>query len=102
MNRRTEVIRTYLAEHSPDYGTPIVHSMLDFLWLEYGEYNLLENDLIKENHSALHPFLNRLPRVEADQLFSIIVSLCAEHERLAFIEGARIGMRLALELEAVE
>lgn len=102
MDRYIDIMKKYLAEHTPDYGTPLVYSLLEFLWLEYGERNIRENDAIKEDLAILGAFIDRYPRKEADVLSGAVCSACAEYKRQGFLEGARVGMRLAVELAAVE
>ena len=102
MNHYTEAIQSYLNQHTPCYGSPVIHSMLEFLWVEYGEYNLRDNETIRENNRIMGECMEEMTLPEADRLFEAVCAIAREYERLAFLEGAQVGMRLALELNAVE
>lgn len=95
-------LKTYLASHRPKYGDDNTHSLLEFLWRTYTEYNPINSQAIKDHFASLRTTFNKLSADGADCLFDTVCSLCAEHERLAFSEGIRVGMRLTVELYALE
>ena len=102
MNHNVRLIQDYLKDHKPCYGAPFIHSMLEFLWVEYGEYNLPENDKIRQNYDIIGEYLQALPLTDSDRLYEAMCMVLSETERLAFVEGARAGMHLALELKVAE
>jgi hypothetical protein len=46
----------------------------------------------------LHDHLGDLSFRENDDVFSLVGTLCAEHERIAFLAGLQLGAQLMLEL----
>ena len=87
---------------SPHYGDADVNSMLEFLWRSYTDINPIDNAKIKSLFLDLEVFSKRLSIEEADQIFDITSHICIEHERLAFIEGMRVGVLLMDELKTFD
>lgn len=100
MNSYTEKIREYLATHEPDYGDSNIHSLLELLYRCYTEYNPIDNAAIRRQFSGLEPIMEKLPLAESDEVFYTFCRICTETERLAFMEGLRVGLRLEAELSA--
>lgn len=58
----------------------------------------MSNARIKAAAQTLHDRLDTLTAEEADEIFSLNISLCAEQERLAFQAGLQLGAQLVMEL----
>lgn len=93
----TDLIRNYLTGYAPNYGDPDIHSLLEHLWRSYTDYDPINNEKIKNFFLSLEPIFEVLPPNDSDRLCDTVVSLCLEHERLAFLEGLRVGSQLMLE-----
>ncbi len=98
MNLYISNLRTYLSKHQPNYGAPEISSLLEFLWQSYTTENPIDSDQIRALFDSLGPIHDALSVEDSDLLFQTICSLCIEHERVAFLEGLRIGARLTAEL----
>ncbi len=71
---------------------------LDALWWHYGEYHKVDTPFSMEHFRSLRTQLETLPIQDSDRLFSEVACLCAEHERVAFAAGLRLGVQLMLEI----
>lgn len=100
MDQYKEIIKEYLAAHEPDYGSSDIHSLLELLYYCYTEYNPIDNAKIRAEFSGLEAMLGKLTLAESDQVFYTICRICIETERLAFMEGLRVGLRLKEEITA--
>jgi len=72
--------------------------MLDTIFWHYSEYNNIDNDVIKSIFAELRLACRKMTTQEFDLVFSIVSSLCVEYERLAFMEGLRLGVVLMQEI----
>lgn len=98
MNPYIEKLKTYLDENEPNYGGGDVHTLLDMLYYYYAEFNPMEDETIRRQLRELYTYFSGRRREEIDQAFGLILDLCAEYQRLAFLEGIRTGARAVLEL----
>ena len=98
MNPYIEKLRQYLAENQPNYGDGDIHSLLEFLWWHYTECNPVTDQTIKNQFILMRPILDKLSQEDEDTMFHAVCVLCMEHERLAYLEGIRLGARLAGEM----
>lgn len=98
MNPYIQSLKARLASSSPDYGDGDISTLLEFLWQAYTDRNPISNDRIRALFLKLEPIFAGLPPQDCDALFDTVSSLCAAHERAAFLEGIRVGARLAMEL----
>lgn len=96
--------RSYLAEHPVDYHGD-VDSLLELLYHFFTEYEPVENEEIRRQFAELeHQLMSSLAetgdscRETVESLMTIVSSVCAECERVAFMEGVKVGARLILEL----
>lgn len=55
-------------------------------------------DATREGYDALNECLSDLSLHENGQVFTMVGTLCAEHERIAFLSGLQLGAQLMLEL----
>lgn len=95
MDKYMECVRKFLAEHTPDYGYPDAHSLLEHIWCSYTQSNSVENEKIKK----LFAELEDLALDQSEKMFDKIVELCEEYEHAAFLEGLHVGVRLICELQ---
>ena len=96
--------RNYLAEHPVDYHGD-VDSLLELLYHFFTEYEPVENEELRRQFTELeHHLMESLAetgnscRETVESLMTIVSSVCAECERVTFIEGVKVGARLILEL----
>ena len=96
--------RSYLAEHPVDYHGD-VDSMLELLYHFFTEYEPVENEELRRQFTELeHQCMESLAimgdscRETVESLMASVSSVCAECERVAFMEGVKVGARLILEL----
>lgn len=53
---------------------------------------------IKADFEELYRLMNGKPLKEIDEVIYVVCALCRDHEKAGFIEGAKVGMSLAKEL----
>ena len=73
-------------------------SILEVLFDAYNESNGFDNAAIKADFEELYRLMNGKPLKEIDEIIYAVCTLCRDHERAGFVEGVKIGMRLAEEL----
>ena len=69
------------------------------LHMWYAQWNPINSDQIKEDFWELEFRFCGNKDAKMDDMMDIITRLCWNHEHLAFLEGLRVGMRLAEELK---
>ena len=65
----------------------------------YKESSGFDNAVIKADFEELYRLMNGKSLKEIDEIIYTVCTLCREHEKAGFIEGIKIGMKLARELE---
>ncbi len=60
---------------------------------------VMSNDKTKAASRALNDHLGALSFQENDRVFTLVGSLCAEHEQIAFLAGLQLGAQLMLEIQ---
>lgn len=95
MEKLIEVLQQHFKQNPPDYRD--ADSALDTLYWHYMEHGSTDSEKIINQFVALRKLVN-LPPKKYDQVFYVVSDLCLEHGRLAFSEGLRIGMELAVEM----
>lgn len=98
MKQIKDKLIAHLNEHPLDFGMYDAGTILDFLYTSYCEAHDTDPPKVRALFTELGEYLESLPREKNDAMFSIIVQLCTEHERLAFTEGIRWGFQLHTEL----
>ena len=98
MKTSTNKIFEYLKSREVNYGKFEVETLLEFLWSAYSYVNPIDNDYMREKMEKMEPVLKPLSFEDANLIDDTIAALCFEIERLAFVEGVRVGARLAMEL----
>lgn len=72
-------------------------SVLEMLFECYNAQNCLDNDKIRQEFEVLYEAMNDKTLREKDEVIYATCSLCRSHAEQGFIEGIRVGMRLAQE-----
>ena len=98
MKTTMESVRRILDTWQPSFGFDDINSLLELLWSSYTEHNPLYTDSMKEKVRQIQELISDLPRKDSAALFDVILELYEENEREAFLDGLRVGVRLALEL----
>ena len=73
-------------------------SVLKMLFECYNEQSGFDNDQIRQDFEALYEAMNGKPLREQDEVVYATCALCRSHAESGFIEGIRVGMRLAQEV----
>ena len=83
---------------SPDPSCADCESILGMLYECYNENCPYDNDEIKADFNELYQQMNGMPLREMDKIIYPVCKLCRDHEKAGFIEGIKIGLRLADEM----
>ncbi len=100
MNPYIAKLNTYLKAHPPKYGYQSAESLLEMLYFYYTECNPLNSDTIKQGFSKLDHMMSNFTLKENDEVIYTVCDLCTQHERLAFIAGVNVDIRLSSELSS--
>ena len=93
-----EKLKTYLAEHPPNYGNCEAHAILGMLYTYYSQYNRLDTPQIKSDFETLYQRLTDKSLRGLDNIIDTVTTLCWHHEKSGFTEGIKLGILLATEL----
>ena len=96
MEKLVEILQQYFAQDPPSYGD--AESVLGILYEYYMEHGSSDSEKIASQFAVLRALVD-LPPQKYDPIFYAVSDLCLEHGRLAFSEGVRMGMELALEAD---
>ena len=97
MKQLLEALKSHIAQHPPNYGDG--ESVLSMLYECHNENNPYDNEQIKEDFNELYRQMNGMELREMDKIIYPVCKLCRDHEKAGFIEGIRVGIMLAKELE---
>ena len=97
MNEFMTALQTHLANQQPNYPDN-AESILEVLFDAYNESSGFDNAAIKADFEKLYWLMNGKSLKEIDEIIHAVCTLCRDHERAGFVEGVKIGMRLAEEL----
>ena len=73
-------------------------SILEVLFDAYNESSGFDNASIKADFEELYQLMNGKPLKEIDEIIYAVCTLCRDHEKAGFIEGVKVGMCLAKEV----
>ena len=76
------------------------HPAMDSLYWHYSESHYMGNEKTKKISRELNDRLEELSFRENNRVFSLVGSLCAEHERIAFFAGLQLGAQLICHLRS--
>lgn len=94
MNPFFAALKAHIAQ-PPNYG----ESVLTMPYECRNGINPYGNEQIKEDFNELYRQMNGMPLREMDKIIYPVCALCRDHEKAGFVEGVKIGIRLATELE---
>ena len=98
MDTYIQKLKNYIFEKQIHDAHVDADSILDMLYFAYMEDNPISEEPIKENFQHVDHILSQLSIENNDSLFLIIVKLCEDYAKSAFLSGIHIGVRLFLEL----
>ena len=94
-----EILCKHVSANAPNFGDGDAKSLLEMLYVAYGEYNRFETDEVKRGFESLYDLLKGLPLKSIDQVIYTVCGLCRDHEQSGFTEGVKVGVRLGDELK---
>ncbi len=97
MQKYIKFLQKYCKQNPLDHGG--TKSVMEFLYWHYAESNPIDNQKIRDGFATIRQQYPHLSMEEFDPIFTTVSDLCAEHERLAFLEGLRLGVTLMTELQ---
>ena len=89
-------LKTYIADQEPNLQYD--ESLLEILFNVYTEFNGFDNDTIREGFNALYAVMNGKSLHEMDEIRYPVCTLCRDHQKVAFQEWVKVGIRLAQEI----
>ncbi|MBO5324006.1 MAG: hypothetical protein J6A88_07910 [Oscillospiraceae bacterium] len=87
----------HMEQHPPNYGDG--KSVPKMLYEFQNKNQPYDNEQIKADFNELYQLMNGMPLREMDQIIYPVCTLCRDHEKTGFIEGIKVGIRLATEPE---
>ena len=97
MNEFMTALQNHLATQQPNYPDN-AESILEVLFDAYNESSGFDNAAIKADFAELYRLMNGKPLKEIDEIIYTVCTLCRDHEKVGFIEGVKVGMLLAREM----
>ena len=97
MEKYIQALKEYALSHEPNYGDG--ESVLTLLYEAYNEANRMDDDKIKADFNTLYQAMNGMTLREMDRVIYPVCTLCRDHEKAGFVEGIKVGLRLAQEIE---
>ena len=97
MDEFMKVLQTKLATQQPSYPDN-AESILEVLFDVYNESSGFDNAAIKADFKELYQLMNGKPLKEIDEIIYAVCTLCRDYEKAGFIEGIKVGMNIAREL----
>ena len=100
MKKCIKTLKAYIEQHPPNCGG--ADSVLGMLYECHNENSSYDNEQIRTDFNELYQQMNGMPLREMDNIVYPVCKLCRDHEKAGFIEGIRLGVLLAQELEEVQ
>ena len=98
MHPYIERLQEELKKNPPNYGYQQANSILEMLYMWYVEWNPINSAQIRQDFFMLEDWFFSGTDQNPDHVLDVVTHLCQQHEQLAFLEGLRVGVRLAREL----
>lgn len=98
MKSDPEKWKDYVRAHPVQFGNDCDSPALNALYWHYSECHAMSSKQAKQASDDLNAYLEAQGTERREEGFSLINALCAEHERIAFLAGLRLGAQLILEL----
>ncbi len=99
MDKYIKRLRRYIEANPTLFDDDCDHPALDSLYWHYSESHCMSNDKTKAANRAIRDYFGNPSPQEEDTIFTLIGTLCAEHERIAFLAGLQLGAQLMLEIQ---
>ena len=97
MDEFMNVLQTKLATQQPNYPDN-AENILEVLCDAYNESSGFDNAAMKADFKELYQLMNGKPLKEIDEIIYAVCTLCRDYEKAGFIEGIKVGMNIAREL----
>ena len=97
MNEFMTALQTNLATQQPNYPDN-AERILEVLFDAYNESSGCDNAAIKADFEELYRLMNGKTLKEIDEIIYAVCTLCRDHENAGFIEGIKVGLRLAYDI----
>lgn len=94
MKEYIEKLKAHISAHPPELDD--ADSVLALLYEVYNAINTIDDDRIKADFNALYQAMNGMELKEMDRIIDPVCTLCRDHERAGFVEGIKVGIRLAI------
>jgi len=94
-----KILQLHVAQNPPQYGDWEAKSVLEMLYVAYGECNRFESSESKAGFADLYEHLRGLPLKQLDSVIDKVCDIAHYHERDGFTEGLKLGVRLGNELK---
>ena len=98
MNQFVQAFCEYIQNNPRQYGNEDINSVIYLIYDCFTELNPIDTEEIRAYFGEINDVVERLTVEENDCVFSVVCQLCSVHERLAFVEGFRMGMQLMMEI----
>lgn len=83
-----------------DFHCGDILSPLEILYDHYAEFIAADTEAIRGQFSELNQRLESLSPQEHDRIHDMVCDLCSAYARNAFLDGIRMGTKLAAELKS--
>ena len=97
MDEFMDALQSKLDTLQPNYPDN-AESILEVLFDAYNESNGFDNAAIKADFDELYRLMHGKPLKEIDEIIYTVCTLCRDHEKVGLVEGIKIGICLANEL----
>ena len=94
-----KLVDAALENVSDRLNTSDADSLLELLFLSYTDCNGVNTDSIREEYRKVYQRLSGVSFDVNENIMDSIADLCWAHEKAAFEEGVKVGVRLAKEVE---
>jgi hypothetical protein len=95
MDETIKALMQYINQMQPADG----ESVLKMLYEYHNEHYTYDNEQIRLDFHTLYQRMNGMPLKEIDKVIDAVCDLCRDHELAGFMEGIKIGIRLAEEVK---
>ena len=93
MTQEAEKLRGFSSQQLGEYEGTVA----EILYQCYQGVATLDNERIRENDEIIQKYTKGMAYEERDSICSAVAAIGAECERLAFLDGVAVGIRLILE-----
>ena len=97
MDEFLNALQTILSTQQPNYPDN-AESILEVLFDAYNESSGFDNAAIKADFEELYYLMSGKTLKEIDEIIYTVCTLCRDHEKAGFIEGVKVGISLARDV----